>query len=140
MGPSLRLEPPGVSVAIADMSSLEQLAQNLRVAGEAVADSLSIAEEVAVSNVRDAFRKKRPVPCPSCRPCMPCPVGIDVPRFFEIYNDAVMYDDTETAMELCRDERIEPGDCTECRVCEGRCAKRLPMVDWLETGRSYLGL
>lgn len=134
------LNHPSVSVAVGDMSSMEQVVENLKVADAAEADGLSIAEEVAISNVRDAFRKKRPVPCPSCRPCMPCPVGIDVPRFFEIYNDAVMYDDVETARALCSLEQIHPGDCTECRVCEGRCAKRLPIVDWLESGRSFLGV
>jgi predicted aldo/keto reductase-like oxidoreductase len=131
---------PGISVAVADMSSAQQLEEDLKVADLAEANSLSIAEEVAVSNVRDALRKRRPVPCPSCRPCMPCPVGIDVPRFFEIYNDAVMYDDVETARTLFRDERIYPADCTECGLCEGRCAKRLPMIDLIAEGRSFLGL
>ncbi len=55
--------------------------ENLQVADAAEANSLSVSEEVVVGNVRDALRKRRPVPCPSCRPCMPCPVGIDVPRF-----------------------------------------------------------
>jgi predicted aldo/keto reductase-like oxidoreductase len=71
---------------------------------------------------------------------MPCPEGIDVPRFFEIYNDAAMYEDVETARSLCIRERIYPEDCTECRHCEARCTKRLPMVDWLARGRSFLGL
>jgi uncharacterized protein len=70
---------------------------------------------------------------------MPCPSGIDVPRFFEIYNDAAMYDDVETATSLCVQEQIYPGDCTECRICESRCAKRLPIVDWLSRGRDFLG-
>jgi uncharacterized protein len=129
-----------ISVVVSDMSSMAQLAENLRVADAAEADSLSIAEEVTIANARDAFRKRQLVPCPSCRPCMPCPVGIDVPRFFEIYNDAAMYDDVETARSLCTLEQINPGDCTGCRVCEGRCAKRLPIIDWLERGRSFLGV
>lgn len=129
-----------ISVAVSDMSSMVQLAENLKVADTAEADGLSIAEEVTISNARDAFRKRQQVPCPSCRPCMPCPVGIDVPRFFEIYNDAAMYADVETARSLCMLEQIHPGDCTECGICEGRCTKRLPIVDWLERGRSFLGV
>jgi predicted aldo/keto reductase-like oxidoreductase len=131
---------PGVSVAVADMSSLEQLTENLRVAEEAEAGSLSVAEEVTISKVRDAYRKRRPVPCPSCRPCMPCPMGIDVPRFFEAYNDAVMYDDVELARVICSRERIYPGDCTECGLCESRCAKRLSMVALIAEGREFLGI
>jgi predicted aldo/keto reductase-like oxidoreductase len=134
------LNHPGVSVVVSDMSSVEQLEENLRVAEEAEPDGLSIAEEVAISNVRDAFRKRQQVPCPSCRPCMPCPAGIDVPRFFEIYNDAAMYDDVETARLLCTQEKIYPEDCTECGVCESRCAKRLPITELLQKGRGFLGL
>ncbi|MBN1321738.1 MAG: aldo/keto reductase [Thermoleophilia bacterium] len=131
---------PGVSVVVCDMNSMEQLTQNLTVADTAEPNSLSIAEEVAISNAADAFRKRQRVPCPSCRPCMPCPEGIDVPRFFEIYNDALVYDDIETARALCDQEQIHPGDCTECGICERRCTKRLHMIDWLKEGKDYLGI
>jgi len=132
------LNHPGISVAVADMSSTEQLLDDLRVADAAEADGLTIADEVTISNVRDAFRRRQQVPCPSCRPCMPCPAGIDVPRFFEIYNDAAMYDDVEMARSLCIQERISLEDCTECGECESRCAKRLPIVDWLKRGSGFL--
>jgi uncharacterized protein len=131
---------PGVSTVVSNMSSMDQLVENLRVADTAEADSLSVSEEVTISNAADAFRRRQRVPCPSCRPCMPCPAGIDVPRFYEIYNDALMYNDVETARELCELEQIHPGDCTECGLCERRCTKRLHMIDWLTEGRSYLGV
>ncbi len=134
------LNHPGISVAVSDMSTTEQLLDNLRVVDAAEDSALTIADEVTIGNVRDAFRRRQQVPCPSCRPCMPCPAGIDVPRFFEIYNDAAMYDDVETARTLCVQEQIRPEDCTECGVCESRCAKRLPIVDWLRRGSDFLGL
>ncbi len=46
---------PDVSVAVSDMSSMEQLVENLRVAATAEAGGLSIPEEVTIGNVRDAF-------------------------------------------------------------------------------------
>lgn len=131
---------PGVSVVVSDMSSMEQLVENLGVADAAEAEGLSISDEVTISKVADAFRTRQRVPCPSCRPCMPCPEGIDVPRFFEIYNDALMYDDIETARAFCALEQIHPGDCTECGICERRCTKRLPVIEWLKEGRGYLGI
>jgi predicted aldo/keto reductase-like oxidoreductase len=131
---------PGVSTVVSDMSSMEQLAENLGVADTAEAESLSISEEVTIGNARDAFHDRQRVPCPFCRPCMPCPEGIDVPRFYEIYNDALIYDDIETARSQCALEQVHPGDCTECGLCERRCTKRLHMIDWLKEGRSYLGV
>ncbi len=134
------LNHPGVSVAVAGMRSMEQLLENLRVADEAEADGLAVSDEIIISDVRDAFRKRQQVPCPSCRPCMPCPAGIDVPRFFEIYNDAAMYSDVETAGVLCAQEQIHPEDCDDCGICESRCTKRLPIAEWLARGRDFLGM
>ncbi len=88
-----------------------------------------------ISQVREAYRKRRPIPCPSCRACMPCPQGIDVPRIFELYNDAIMYNDVKTARSLYCGEKHRADSCTECSVCENACAKRLAMVDWLKAAR-----
>jgi len=121
-----------VSTVVSDMTTIEQVLASAAVAGDTEPDSLSIPDELLVNRVRDAYRKLRPIPCPSCRPCMPCPVGIDVPRVFEIYNDAVMYGDVETARSVYRDEGHDAASCTECGVCAGRCAKRLPVPDLLK--------
>jgi uncharacterized protein len=134
------LNHPSVSVAVAGARNMEQLVENLRVADAAEAGGLTVSDEIMISKVRDAFRMRQQVPCPSCRPCMPCPAGIDVPRFFEIYNDAAMYCDMETAGVLCAQEQIHPEDCDDCGVCESRCAKRLPIAEWLARGRDFLGV
>jgi predicted aldo/keto reductase-like oxidoreductase len=132
------LSDPSVSVVVAGMSSTEQASENVEVADGCEEESLSVADEVAVSRVRDALRARRLVRCPSCRPCMPCPQGIDIPRFIEIYNDALMYRDPETAFLLLEREGICPQACNQCRVCESRCAKRLPIADLLAAGRETL--
>jgi uncharacterized protein len=129
-----------VSTVVCDMGSMEQLAENLSIAESAEVDGLTVQEEVLISQVREEYRKLRHIPCPSCRPCMPCPMDIDVPRLFEVYNDALMYDDLETARSICRDEQLYPQNCTECRLCENRCAKRLPIVDWVTKVRELLGV
>ena len=131
---------PEVTVAVVDVSSIAQLEENVRIAEAAEAKSLTIADEVVLGAVRDAYRNRQIVPCPSCRPCMPCPVGIDVPRFFEIYNDTVMYGDLETAKFILAQEDIHPELCNSCGLCEQRCAKRLPIVEWVEKGRAFFGL
>lgn len=69
---------------------------------------------------------------------MPCPEGIDVPRVFEIYNDAFVYDDAETARSIYRSELHQVGRCTQCRYCEDRCVKKLPIIEWLDEARRLL--
>lgn len=131
---------PEVTVAVVDASSREQLQEDMRIADAADSKSLTVADEVTLGAVRDAYRNRQIVPCPSCRPCMPCPIGIDVPRFFEIYNDAVIYGDKETAKFLLAQEDIHPELCNACGICEHRCAKRLPITEWLEKGCDFFDL
>jgi len=69
---------------------------------------------------------------------MPCPEGIDVPRIFELYNDAVMYDDIETARSLYRIERHNIDGCTECGACAKACGLRIAILDWLKKAHQLL--
>ena len=123
---------PEVSTVVSDMSTMEQVVENVALADSAEADSLTVQEEVLISQVREAYRKLKPIPCTSCRACMPCPEGIDVPRIFELYNDAIMYGDIETARSIYRMEQHNIDSCTECGVCEDACGKEIAIVDWLK--------
>ena len=128
-----------VSAVVCDMSTMDEVAEDVALADRAEPESLNVQEEVLVSRVREAYRALRPVNCPSCRPCMPCPQGIDVPRIFEIYNDAFMYGDTACARSIYRDEGHDAGLCTKCGSCEAACARRLPILHWLEKAHRLLG-
>lgn len=121
---------PEVATAVVDMSTREQVMANISLADSAQADSLTVAEEVLIGRVRDAYRKLKPIPCTTCRGCMPCPRGIDVPRLFELYNDAVMYGDMETARAIYKRERHDINSCNQCGLCV--CGREIPIPEWLE--------
>ncbi len=121
---------PEVATAVSDMSTMEQVKENIALADKAKPDSLTVAEEVLISRVRDAYRKLKPIPCTTCRGCMPCPQGIDVPRLFELYNDAVMYGDMETARSIYRLEKHDIDSCNQCGLCV--CGREIPILDWLK--------
>jgi predicted aldo/keto reductase-like oxidoreductase len=129
---------PEVSIVVSDMSTMEQVVENVALADSAEPDSLTVQELVLISKVREAFRKLRPIPCPSCRACMPCPQGIDVPRIFELYNDAIIYNDAKTARSIYCIEQHSADRCNECGVCENTCAKRLAVMDWLKVVNELL--
>ena len=120
------------------MSSLEQVKANTALADSAFADSFTVPEELVISRVRDAYRALKPVPCTACRGCMPCPQDIDVPRIFEIYNDAFMYGDAATARSIYRLERHRLDSCNECGACSNACGKKIPILDWLKKARDLL--
>ena len=129
---------PEVATIISDMSNMEQVKANLALADKARADGFSVAEELVISRVREAYRTLKPLPCTACRGCMPCPQDIDVPRIFEIYNDAVMYDDAGTAKLIYSMEHHNIEDCNECGTCANACGLKIPIPEWLKKARLLL--
>jgi predicted aldo/keto reductase-like oxidoreductase len=129
---------PEVSTVVSDMSSMEQVIENVNLADSAKPNSLIIEEQVLVSRVRDAFRKLKPIPCTTCRGCMPCPQGIDVPRIFELYNDAIMYDDIEKISSVYNAEGHRIDKCDECGACVKACGRKIVILDWLKKVKDLL--
>jgi len=127
-----------VTTVVCNMSSLEQVKENIALASGVKAGSFTVPEELVISRVRDAYRAQKPIPCTACRGCMPCPQGIDAPRIFEIYNDAIMYDDAATARKIYRLEKHNLDNCNACGICESRCGMRIPLITWLKKAQSLL--
>jgi predicted aldo/keto reductase-like oxidoreductase len=128
-----------ISTALCDMNSFHEVSEFLVLADSATPDQLSVPDEILISRVREALLRLKPLPCPSCRACMPCREGIDVPRVFEIYSDVFVYDDLAVARSIYANEQHQAARCTECGDCETRCAKRLPIIDWLRKAQKILG-
>ncbi|MGD9143106.1 MAG: aldo/keto reductase, partial [Dehalococcoidia bacterium] len=126
---------PEVATVISDVSSLEQLQEHINLAETVSEDTLSVPEQILVNRARDAYRALKPVNCTACRGCMPCPRDVDFPRIFELYNDAVIYDDVEIPRGVFREEGHDIGACNECGVCEERCGRNVPVLKWLKEAR-----
>ena len=108
------------------------------------APGMLTSEELAVyDRVRDAYQGLCPIPCTSCAYCMPCPNGVDIPRNFQIYNDAIMYNDMRMGRFSYRGGRIEEEQraeqCTECGECVDACPQEIPIPEWLKKVHEELG-
>ncbi|MGB3906749.1 MAG: aldo/keto reductase [Anaerolineae bacterium] len=122
-----------VSVVLSGMSTMEQVEQNIVSASESGPGTLTEEELGLVARVRDRYRELCRIPCTDCRYCLPCPSGVNIPRIFEVYNDAMIYGDDQQAqvsyLWLDEDER---GDmCTECGECLEKCPQQIEIPDWL---------
>jgi len=137
-------EQPGISMLLSGMSNMQQLEENLAVAGRSGPGVLTTDDMAAINRVRQAYRKLSPVPCTNCGYCMPCETGVDIPRIFQIYSDGVMYDDMRTARFYYRgatglreDQRAD--HCIECGKCEEKCPQKIEIGEWLKKVHSELG-
>ena len=75
---------PEVSTALSGMSTMDQVKENIRIADEGKADSLTPEELSLVNEVRETYRKMFKVGCTGCAYCMPCEAGVR-------HTDAVLF-------------------------------------------------
>jgi len=138
-------EQPGVSMLLSGMSNMQQLVENLDVAGRCGPGVLTAGDMALIERVKQARRSLSPLPCTGCGYCMPCENGVEIPRIFQLYSDGVMYDDMRTARFFYRmalsglreDQRAD--NCIECGKCEEKCPQKIEIGEWLKKVHAVLG-
>lgn len=124
-----------VSVVLSGMSTLEQVVQNVAGAAISGVGSLSAGEIEVVRRARERYGALHSIPCTKCGYCMPCPQGVDIPKNFELYNDAAI--PGHNTLQLNRNfySQMEEGrraeSCIQCRECEELCPQHIPIADWM---------
>jgi hypothetical protein len=130
---------PGVSLLLSGMNAAEQLEENLRVADEALPNSLSDADLETIARARTALEARTRVACTACNYCQPCPAGVDIPGCFSAVNAAAMWDDTNAWLTGYSGVRNKASACTECGQCEDICPQELPIRDLLKEVTGVFG-
>ncbi len=132
---------PEVSVVLSGMSTLAQVKENLSLASESKANSLTPEELACVSHVREEYRSLIRVPCTKCRYCMPCPHGVNIPDTFRLYNDLSMYGNEDWIRQQYfehRPESMRAHNCKACGQCEAACPQRISIIEKLKEAHTAL--
>jgi predicted aldo/keto reductase-like oxidoreductase len=127
---------PEVSVVLSGMTTMEQVVENLKIAEEAEADSLSGKELELIAGVKKLFQERVKVNCTACSYCMPCPAGINIPDCFTTYNDSYVFDAADEAKQRYRGVISKLGapasNCMECGSCESHCPQGISIREELK--------
>jgi predicted aldo/keto reductase-like oxidoreductase len=128
-----------VSTVLSGMGSMQQVVENVASAEHSQPHNLTADEVVLVGRVKDAYFSNA-VACTGCRYCVPCPNDVDIPRVFNLYNDAVIYGN---AARPRRDYgRMKPeqraDNCTKCEQCVEKCPQQLAIPELLEKASIFL--
>ena len=130
---------PEVTVILSGMNRDDHIAENLRIAEEALPGSLTDEEEALIDQAADAFRTAMKVGCTGCQYCMPCPAGVNIPGCFEHYNSRHTFKDRQaklmyTAMTgaITTEKSSMASECVECGKCEEKCPQNLPIPELLK--------
>lgn len=129
---------PNVKLVLSGMSTMEQVEDNINIFKDI--EPLNDKELQVVDHVKEIINNRVKVQCTYCNYCMPCPVNVNIPKNFKIYNDGYMYNNQLRASESYRmglkvDERAV--QCIECNQCMEHCPQDLQIPDLLGEVAEY---
>lgn len=136
---------PEVTVVLSGMNVDEHIDQNLAIANQAEANSLSLAELDLVAQVADKYRELMPIGCTGCQYCMPCPAGVNIPSCFEIFNTGRMFEEPQERTQFVyavmnggvRGNKTYASQCIECGECMEHCPQHIEIPDRLKEVAEY---
>lgn len=134
---------PEVTTVLSGMSTMEQVVENVASAEHSEPYNLTADELVLLARVRDACRSLSPVACTGCRYCVPCPNGVDIPRIFEFYNEAVIFHDVDRRRRMYIDPNMIKAEqradkCLKCEQCLEKCPQKVSVPEKLEEAHAFL--
>ncbi|MCL2319821.1 MAG: aldo/keto reductase [Treponema sp.] len=124
-------DKPEVTVVLSGMNAMAQLTENITIAGDTPAGSLTERERAVYGEVCKAVSGAYKVPCTSCSYCMPCPHGVNIPGCFHGYNMSyvlgfltglISYINSVLALGS---KSAGPDKCTGCGVCLAKCPQNI---------------
>ncbi|WP_243359508.1 aldo/keto reductase [Fundidesulfovibrio terrae] len=122
---------PEVTVVLSGMNEEAHIVENLAIAGEAHAGSLTVEELDLVDRVARKYQELMQVGCTGCAYCLPCPMGVKIPKCFDFFNKMHMFGNADEAKFMYiaflsgMTSHDEPGFASQCVAC-GECLEKCP--------------
>jgi predicted aldo/keto reductase-like oxidoreductase len=132
---------PEVTLVLSGMNEEAHVEQNLAIASEAEAESLTEAELAIVDRVAARYKELMQVACTGCAYCMPCPAGVRIPGCFEFFNSVHLFKDKEPILKRqyalmlsgkFSGQAAYASQCVECGQCEEHCPQHIAIPEELK--------
>ena len=125
---------PRIGIVLSGMTQMEHVLENVRIAAEALPQSLTEKEKGLLEAATIVYHAKIKVNCTTCQYCLPCPVGVSIPACFARLNGAYMFDNIEAAKDiyLSLGPQQRASACVECGRCETLCPQHIPIRSMLQ--------
>jgi hypothetical protein len=125
------LSNPDVSTACSGMNTMEQLGENVRTVREFDPSQAQFEEMCeGIDRLRESLGEGF---CTACGYCMPCPQGVNIPRYMCTHNNWKAFGMEAAARDMLKSiaEEHSADRCNECGECEEKCPNSLPVRESL---------
>ena len=117
----------GVYIVLSGMSNMEQVKDNINTFKAPIA--MDEKAQKVIADVLAEIEAFKVVPCTKCEYCLPCPLGIDIPKVFETYNKFEMFKANWIITDYVKEAAVKPGECIGCGVCASRCPQAIAIPE-----------
>lgn len=135
------LSLPNVMTVLSGMNSFKQVEENCDMADKVDYNSLTDEEKEFYKVSRQVYKNREQIGCTACEYCMPCTVEINIPKVFNLWNKAFLYDEEEKSKsdyEKYLKDGVSPEECIECGKCEDICPQHLEIIKGLKDAHEFL--
>lgn len=125
-----------VMVVLSGMSDMAQVLDNA--ATMTAMEPLNSGERDMLLKAAEIIRSHIEIPCTACSYCTEgCPMGIPIPGYFSLYNQARQGRGSFSAYEKLSEGAGLASACVGCGQCEGVCPQHLPIRENLKKIAEY---
>lgn len=123
---------PNVLCVLSGMTMTEHLNDNIKTFTDF--KPLSADERRVIDTALTAYQKTGIVPCTSCRYCLPCPVGVNIPKNFNLYNSMKITGNPRrfTSAYKAMPAKQQAKSCVSCGLCKKKCPQQIDIPAMLK--------
>ena len=125
---------PNILCILSGMSNMEQLQDNVKTFTNF--KPLDEQEQQVYAKAMEEYKMAGTIACTGCKYCIDCPVGIEIPKIFSMYNqhkNGTKYRDWQFTMayeQIPEEHRADK--CINCGLCKTKCPQKLDIPNLLK--------
>lgn len=128
---------PQIATVLSGVATMEQAEDNLGIFDRCEVGIMSQQELETVAGAREIYKKRIKVDCTGCEYCMPCPMGVEIPKIFAKWNYSYMYGIKDGSYKKLMDDNKDSTQCVGCRACMDKCPQSFDIPEKLKEAHEY---